>query len=65
MLQRLYFYAISDVVFPFSRFLFISLITMAIANPMKATWNTSIANPIELIGAPLPVIGLPGILVIA
>ena len=31
---------------------------------MKAAWNTSIASPRGLTGPPLPVIGLPGILVI-
>ena len=32
---------------------------------MKAAWNTSIATARGMTGPPLPVIGLPGILVIA
>jgi hypothetical protein len=38
---------------------------IATLSPIKAAWNTSIASAIGLIGNPLPVIGLPGILVIA
>lgn len=38
---------------------------IAILNPMKAAWNTSIAIAIGIMGPALPVIGLSGILVIA